>query len=135
MYHGSNTMFKKYTTASGTLKNGKRTDGKELLAGTAVFKYNSTDGYYHVGLYVGGNNVIEAKGTYYGVVASAPSTWSHWGELKGVEYIGSNTENESTKGTENGSMKATVTTSGGKLNLRKSTTTSSACLAQIPNGS
>lgn len=134
MYHGSNTMFKKYTTASGTLKNGKRTDGKELLAGTALFKYNATDGYHHVGLYVGGNTVIEAKGTYYGVVVSSPSTWTHWGELKGVAYDDSNAGNESTKGTENGSMKATVTTSGGKLNLRKSMTTSSACITQIPNG-
>ena len=89
MYHGSNTMFKKYTTASGALRSGVRTDGNGLKPGTAVFKYNTTDGYHHVGLYVGNGMVIEAKGTSYGVVSSKASDgWTHWGELKGVDYEG-----------------------------------------------
>lgn len=86
MYHGSNTMFKKYCTSTGELLGGKRTDGKELKPGTSVYKYNKTEGYHHVGLYIGDGRVIEAKGTYYGVVESKISEWSHWGELKGVAY-------------------------------------------------
>ena len=37
MYHGSDTMFRKYTTTSGKLKKGKRDDGKTLKPGPAVF--------------------------------------------------------------------------------------------------
>ena len=36
MYHGSNTMWNKYCTAKGELRNGKREDGKPLKPGTAV---------------------------------------------------------------------------------------------------
>lgn len=89
MYHGSNTMFLKYTTANGTLKSGKRTDGKELVPGTAVFVYNKTDAKYsHVGLYIGNGYVIEAASTQSGVIKSkvSNSKWTHWGELKGVDY-------------------------------------------------
>lgn len=89
MYHGSNTMWRKYCTAQGKLINGKREDGEPLKPGSAVFmcKKNSTD-YYHVGLYIGDNeaDVIEAKGTKAGVVESKVSSWTHWGELKGVAY-------------------------------------------------
>ena len=85
MYHGSNTMWRKYMTSKGELKNGKRTDGMELLPGTAVFK-NRGDDYYHVGLYIGNGEVIEAKGTAYGVVKSKISAWHAWGEMKGVDY-------------------------------------------------
>ena len=92
MYHGSDTMFRKYTTASGTLKNGKRTDGKELLPGTAVFVWKEKDQKYgHVGLYIGNGWVIEAASTQSGVIKSkvTASKWSHWGELNGVAYIAS----------------------------------------------
>ena len=87
MYHGSNTMWKKYCVDKGELKKGKRDDGETLKPGSAVFmcKKNSTD-YYHVGLYIGNNEVIEAQGTRTGVVKSKVSTWTHWAELKGVSY-------------------------------------------------
>lgn len=89
MYHGSDTMFKKYTTANGTLVNGKRSDGQELKPGTAVFVYKSAkNNYSHVGLYIGNNEVIEAASSEKGVIKSKASDkkWTHWGELKGVEY-------------------------------------------------
>ena len=89
MYHGSDTMFKKYTTSSGKLKSGKRTDGKELLPGTAVFVWKEKDQKYgHVGLYIGNGWVIEAASTQSGVIKSkvTASKWTHWGELKGVSY-------------------------------------------------
>lgn len=89
MYHGSDTMYRKYCTEKGELKAGKRTDGKALKPGTAVFVWNGTK-YSHVGLYVGNGKVIEAMGTTNGVTTSKVTAgkWTHWGELKGVDYSG-----------------------------------------------
>ena len=95
MYHGSDTMFRKYCTESGALSGGKRTDGKELLPGTAVFTYNEKKkNYGHVGLYVGNGSVIEASGTIAGVCTSnvAASKWKYWGELVNVDYSQQNSE-------------------------------------------
>ena len=89
IYHGSNTIFKSYCSNKGALVNGKRKDGKELKAGTAVF--TGTEGSHgHIGLYCGGY-VIEAKGAQYGVVKSpiTDKRWTWWGELKDVTYDGS----------------------------------------------
>ena len=88
MYHGSDTMFRKYTTYSGELIAGKRSDGHELKPGTAVFTYNAAKKKYgHVGLYIGNGLVIEAEGTIKGVIASpVDKKWTFWGELKGVDY-------------------------------------------------
>lgn len=88
MYHGSDTMFRKYTTYNGELIKGKRADGLELKPGTAVFTYNKTKGKYgHVGLYIGNGLVIEAEGTIKGVITSPVNgKWQFWGELKGVDY-------------------------------------------------
>lgn len=89
MYHGSDTMYRKYCTDHGELKKGKRADGKTLKPGTAVFVWNGKK-YSHVGLYVGGEKVIEAMGTLQGVTTSkvTASKWTHWGELKGISYSG-----------------------------------------------
>ncbi len=92
MYHGSNTMWDKYCTVKGDLKDGKRTDGQALKPGTAVFTYNKKTGKRgHVGLFIGGDgDVIEARGAYYGVVETKLTArpWVEWGELKGVDYSG-----------------------------------------------
>lgn len=88
MYHGSNTMYLSYCVNKGELKNGKRTDGGELLPGTAVFIWKPDDQKYgHVGLYIGNDTVIEAYGTTKGVITSKASNkkWTNWGWLKGVE--------------------------------------------------
>ena len=87
MYHGSNTMYLKWCTDKGQLKKGVRTDGKGLKPGTAVFVWNGQT-YSHVGLFIGNGKVIEAKGTQAGVTTSkvSDSKWTHWGELKGVDY-------------------------------------------------
>jgi len=90
MYHGSDTMFRKYCTNHGELNKGKRTDGQTLKVGTAVFTYNKKKGKYgHVGLYIGNGLVIEAAGTQQGIIASpVDKKWTHWGELKGLQYEG-----------------------------------------------
>ena len=85
MYHGSDTMFKKWCVKNGELVNGKRTDGEDLKPGTAVFCWNGKK-YSHVGLYVGGGYVIEAAGSSQGVIQSKITNdkWKYWGELKGI---------------------------------------------------
>lgn len=89
--HGSDTMYRSWCAAKGSLKAGKRTDGEPLKPGTAVFCWNGDSGKYsHVGLYVGDGKVIEAAGARQGVIQSqaANSKWKYWGELKGVEFDG-----------------------------------------------
>ena len=88
MYHGSNTMWNKYTVARGALRGGKRTDGGELRIGTAIYTGNDTDGRNHVGIYIGNNQVLEAGGTQKGVILTAvtASKWTWWAEMKYVDY-------------------------------------------------
>ena len=106
MYHGSDTMFRKYCVNKGELRKGKRTDCGTLKPGTAVFVWNGKK-YSHVGLFVGGETVIEAMGTINGVTTSKVTAgkWTHWGELAGVDYAGNGnseiiTQNSALKETE-----------------------------------
>ena len=106
IYHGSNTIWNKYCTAKGELKNGKRTDGQELKPGTAIFTHNTkNDNRGHIGLYIGGGWVIEASGTINGVIKSriTISKWVEWGELKGV-YYGENIPADNTVKVDEGSL-------------------------------
>jgi len=75
-------------SAFGDLKNGRRTDGKPIKPGTAVFEDHGPKNkpWNHVGVYVGGGITIEAKGTRWGVVASPLSRWPCWGELSCIDY-------------------------------------------------
>lgn len=43
----------------------------------------------HVGVYIGNGEVIEAKGTEYGVVKSrlADNNWQTWAKIPGIEYV------------------------------------------------
>lgn len=91
IFHGSNTIWNDWCVAQGDLKDGKRTDGKPLLPGTAVFTYNKTkNNRGHIGLYIGGGWVIEASSPQSGVIRSTvtASKWVEWGELRGVDYTG-----------------------------------------------
>lgn len=87
MYHGSNTIWRSYCVEKGKLGKGKRTDGVELQKGTAVFT-GTDDDHPHIGLYVGNGIVIEAAGTFSGVISTkiTNTKWKYWGELKGVSY-------------------------------------------------
>ena len=126
MYHGSDTMFRKYTTASGTLSAGKRTDGQELLPGTAVFVWKPADQKYgHVGLYVGDGWVIEASSTQTGVIKSKASNkkWTHWGELKDVNYGG-----------DDPVLKGYAIVTGTRVALRSAPTTQASVIMRIDTG-
>ena len=88
--HGSNSIYDRYCSAKGTLKNGKKSNGQELLPGTAVFTTGSDGRHGHIGLYVGNGQVIEAHGAKEGVIVSkvTDKSWKAWGELKMVAYDG-----------------------------------------------
>lgn len=144
MYHGSNTMWLQYCTSKGSLKNGKRTDGKELKPGTAVFTYNSEKkNRGHVGLYIGNGDVIEAQGTQAGVVKSkiTNSKWVEWGELKGVDYVNGHNSTD-TKPPETttqdegvvGQPAKTAIVNGTRVALRASPTTAANVLLRVDKG-
>ena len=130
MYHGSNTMWNKYCTAQGKLSGGKRTDGKELKPGTAVFVVKNNTDRSHVGLYIGNGKVIEASGTKVGVVTTdiTNKKWGEWGELKGVAY-GKTTTAATTTPTTTTNKTATVNAT--KVALRKEPTTSAAIITRV----
>lgn len=87
IYHGSNTIYKKYCSSKGKLKNGAREDGQPIKPGTAVFLYDAEKkNMHHIGLYVGNDTCIEPKGTLYGVTVSRLDHWDYWGELKDIDY-------------------------------------------------
>jgi len=94
MYHGSNTMWRKYTVKKAKIGS------IDLVPGMAVFKCrawnssNANNGWYgdepgdmyHVGLYIGDGKVVEAKGKKYGVVISKLSTWHYAATLVDTDY-------------------------------------------------
>ena len=116
MYHGSDTMYRKWCTEKGELKKGKHTDCAALKPGTAVFVWNGSR-YSHVGLFVGDGTVIEAMGTINGVTTTKVTAgkWTHWGELAGIDYINAGNEelhdrrDQSSNGNFDGCNMAAVT--------------------------
>ena len=88
VYHGSNTIWNQYVTRRAKLKNGKRESG-EMLIGDPVFLTRTENGKpnrHHIGYYVGGDTVIEAKGTKWGVVTSKLDHWDETAHWLNVEY-------------------------------------------------
>lgn len=137
MYHGSNTMWNKYCTSKGKLSNGKRTDGKELKPGTAVFVLKGTSNRSHVGLYIGGGKVIEASGTKVGVVITqiTNTKWCEWGELKGVIFSNSTTTTTTTPAKETPSgVIGTAVVNATKVALRSTPSTSGSILTRVDQG-
>lgn len=87
--HSSHYQYTDYCAEKGVLSKGKRTDGKELKPGTAVFVYkDDRKRYTHIGLYIGDGKVIEAYGTQKGVILGSvtDSKWNRWGEMKKVDF-------------------------------------------------
>ena len=134
-------MWDKYCTPQGKLSNGKRTDGKELKPGTAVFVLKGTSNRSHVGLYVGNGVVIEASGTQAGVCTTQITNkkWCEWGELKGVNYGSTSTPSTSTS-TTTAAKETTTTTIGSavvndtKVAIRSTPSTSGTVLTRVDKG-
>ena len=126
--HGSNLIYDGHCRSKGKLSGGRRTDGQELLPGTAVF--TGTDGDHgHIGLYIGGQDreVIEAAGTQQGVIKSkvTASKWTYWGELKQVDYTGGGEEK-----VPEGYAKVT----GKRVALREAPSTRATILTRVNTG-
>lgn len=113
--HHARYQYTDASKAKGKLINGKREDGKPILPGTAVFLQGSQEHIHHVGVYVGDDTCIEAKGTIYGVVTSPLSRWDHWGELKMVDYSG---QDVPVTPSDDVLFQATVTNPNAWLNVR-----------------
>ena len=132
IYHGSNTIWKEHLSAKGPIEHSKKSNGEELKPGTAVFLTEGTDR-HHIGLYIGNNKCIEAKGTLYGVVESDISHWDEWGELKMVDY--SNTEEMIGAQDEEPLYRAYVTASEGKtVRMRSNPSLNAKELCLVPIG-
>lgn len=93
IYHGSNTIWRKYCTEKGELKKES-----QLEVGMAVFKWNPNtpakfnDGqgdFQHVGLVTKVNplEIVEASSVSKKVITNSKiGKWRFWGRLKGVDY-------------------------------------------------
>ena len=59
----------------------------DKVAGRLVFKGTTTSSITHVGVYIGDDTVVEAKGHAYGVIKSKFSNggWSFWGQCQWIE--------------------------------------------------
>ncbi len=59
--------------------------GMPEIKGLIMFKTDKT-GAYHMGVYAGGGEVIEARGHAYGVIKSQANVWDRWGKLDILTY-------------------------------------------------
>lgn len=88
---GNNSIAKE-TTVKDIWENMCAEKGKlpseAIKPGTVVFKMRGEDP-THIGIYVGGGKVIEAKSVKMGVgLSTLTSGWDAWGELSEVNYSG-----------------------------------------------
>lgn len=85
MSHISSNIYKSYCATKGKLTSALK---ETIKPGCAVFTGDTESNHPHVGLYIGNDTVIEAKGTQAGVVTSklSDSKWKWYGELKKVVY-------------------------------------------------
>ena len=103
------------------------------IPGLAVFMKN------HVGVYIGGGYVIEARGHDYGVVKTklAGRGWTHWGKLPWIEYgTSAKTEDCEMKKFKNTSGKTLKIYADSKLTTEIGTLfagSSCVCIGEIDN--
>jgi hypothetical protein len=146
MYHGSNSMWRDYTTEKG------RIGDIPLIPGMAVFKrrdwkssdqsnryYGDDEGnFYHVGLYIGGGKVAEAQDTEHGCVYTNIEIWSHCARLKNTIYDTDTASEEAAASNQeekelNG-KKGIVITEDGRLNVRKTPSLKGVILDRLEKG-
>lgn len=88
MSHISSNIYKSYCTTKGQLTAELK---QTIPAGCAVFTGQTAGSHPHVGLYIGGGEVIEAAGAKSGVIKSkiTDKKWTFYGQLKDVNYADS----------------------------------------------
>lgn len=121
-------------------KKGKYSSSVKMKVGTLVFKGDDKTK-SHVGVYVGNNTVVEAKGHAYGVVSSKLSTgkWKYWAECHLIKYEAEPEPAPAPTPAPEPAPEPSVTkykvhTNGSVLYLRAEPNTKSAKKASIPNG-
>ena len=149
MYHGSNTMWRNYTTEKGAIGD------ISLVPGMAVFKrreWKTSDSdnryygddignFYHVGLYIGGGMVAEAQDTAHGCVYTKIEIWTHCARLKNTVYDtdaasedAANENSNTNQEEELHNKKGIVATQEGRLNVRKTPSMKAVILDRIDKG-
>lgn len=135
MYHGSNTMYRKYSTEKGKIGEIRLVPGmavyrwKEAKSGELPTAYlnDGLGNFKHVGLYIGNGKCVEAKSTQYGVVYSDISTWDYASKLVNTEY-------DVTEGDAPMQKMQVYAESGRTVNLRKTASTSGTIVTHVPVG-
>ncbi|MBO7715919.1 MAG: peptidoglycan-binding protein [Methanobrevibacter sp.] len=88
--YGATGFYNNCCTIKGTLS---KNNINEMLPGYIFFKGNGTIK-NHMGIYIGNNTIIEAKGHNYGIVSSPyGSTWEYYGKCDLIKYDGVNPGN------------------------------------------
>lgn len=101
--------------------------------GIAVFR-GTPNNMEHVGLYIGGGEVIDARGSAKGVMRGTLESygrWTHWGRLEDVDYGESETESPATNKVK---WRATVKTKTGNGISLWDTPLKSASVQRVPEG-
>lgn len=115
---------------------GKYSSSVKMKIGTLVFKGDDKTK-THVGVYVGNNTVVEAKGHAYGVVSTKLSSgkWKYWAECHLITYAAEPAPAPQPAPEPTPTVaKYKVTTHGDVLRLRAKPNTDSEILANMPNG-
>ena len=138
IYHGSNTIYRKYCS-----EKGKLTSISQLLPGMAIFKWNANtpekfnDGlgdFQHIGLVTSVNplRIVHASSAAGCVTTDTKlGKWAYWGWLKNVTKEGTEGDEEPVAETKTAIVTAP---SGSTVNLRVRANASSARLERVPIG-
>lgn len=83
---GATGIYGKCTVKGSINETNKNGDHIRLIPGYLLFKGNDKTK-SHVGIYIGNNKIIEAKGHAYGVITSELNdTWKYYAEYYNVDY-------------------------------------------------
>ena len=142
--HHATYQYTDWCNAKGKLVNGQRSDGQPLKPGSLVFLQGNQDKIHHVGVYIGDNTCVEAKGTQSGVVTSPLSRWDHWGECKLIDYSDASagiTSSDAIRkaavepvAAKPGTVRAEAVNPNTWLNVRSGPSTGSKLVCQIERG-
>ncbi len=145
IYHGSNTIYRKYCS-----EKGKLTNVSQLKPGMAVFKWNTNtpekfdDGlgdFQHIGLVTSVNplRIVHASSAAGCVTTDTKlGKWAYWGWLKDVSKVDSlpPTPDEPTEGDEEpmAEFATVIADSGSTVNMRTKAKSTAALVERVPLG-
>lgn len=124
---GATGIYNKWCSMTGTIDTLPDEPGIAVFRGTP----NSME---HVGLYIGGGEVIDARSSKQGIVRGTLESygrWTHWGRLEDVDYGESEAESPATNKVK---WSATVRTKTGNGISLWDTPLKSASVQRVPEG-